>query len=192
MFHKNQKTTDGYRGTCKQCRKEFNKKYWEENKKNINDKRKEKYKDPEVRQKHIERTRKWRKENPEANLSCIKNWREANREQYRELTKRAKKKRRERIKSGTVIWNKKLKDECLNHWGNKCAYCGKDDPETFDHVMPLSKGGSTTPWNYVPCCFRCNCSKSNKMLNEWAEPEIFDAVMEYTTKMKRKHENNDE
>lgn len=50
--------------------------------------------------------------------------------------------------------------------GLVCAYCG-DDPVTFDHVVPRSKGGTDDPENLVPACRPCNASKSDKPLDEW-------------------------
>lgn len=39
-----------------------------------------------------------------------------------------------------------------------CDYCGKDGTE-WDHVIPLSRGGTNEASNKVPCCTRCNTSK---------------------------------
>jgi len=49
-----------------------------------------------------------------------------------------------------------------------CAYCGKPG-RTFEweHVVPLSKGGTHTPDNVVPACFACNRSKGGKLVSEW-------------------------
>lgn len=52
-----------------------------------------------------------------------------------------------------------------------CAYCGKKmsmNPvsrlfATFDHVVPLSKGGKWSEDNIVLACRRCNEKKSNKI-----------------------------
>ena len=43
---------------------------------------------------------------------------------------------------------------------HRCAYCGtKPKKLTQDHVIPLSKGGGTTPDNIVPACLSCNSRK---------------------------------
>jgi len=43
---------------------------------------------------------------------------------------------------------------------NKCVYCGKDFPETMDHIPPKSLFPSPRPNNLitVPCCEQCNKS----------------------------------
>lgn len=52
-------------------------------------------------------------------------------------------------------------------WGNRCAYC--DAPaEHADHVHPLSRGGDDVEANILPACAKCNLTKSDKMLWEWA------------------------
>ncbi|MBR1609540.1 MAG: HNH endonuclease [Kiritimatiellae bacterium] len=43
-----------------------------------------------------------------------------------------------------------------------CHYCGRKVPAselTMDHVVPVARGGTSTPGNVVPCCRACNASK---------------------------------
>lgn len=55
-------------------------------------------------------------------------------------------------------------------WRNKiaegiCFYCKKKFPPeqlTMDHVVPLARGGKSTPGNVVPCCKDCNNKKKYK------------------------------
>ncbi|MFG1414006.1 HNH endonuclease [Xanthobacter sp. VTT E-85241] len=47
-----------------------------------------------------------------------------------------------------------------------CAYCN-GVAETWDHVVPVAKGGTTTPDNILPCCIPCNSSKRDRDLDEW-------------------------
>ena len=52
-------------------------------------------------------------------------------------------------------------------WNEKCTpgicyYCGKKFPPkklTLDHIVPLARGGKTTPGNVVPACLSCNKNK---------------------------------
>ncbi len=44
----------------------------------------------------------------------------------------------------------------------KCHYCEKNFPPeklTMDHIVPLARGGSSTPGNVVPSCNQCNQNK---------------------------------
>ena len=53
----------------------------------------------------------------------------------------------------------------------QCAYCNAPFAEfreaTWDHVIPVTKGGSFGIGNLVPCCGSCNSSKGNKTVMEW-------------------------
>jgi len=45
-----------------------------------------------------------------------------------------------------------------------CQYCGKQPPRkdlTVDHIVPRSRGGSTSWENVVTACQRCNARKGN-------------------------------
>ncbi len=52
-------------------------------------------------------------------------------------------------------------------WQQKCVsglcyYCGKKFPIkelTLDHIVPLARGGTTTPGNVVAACRACNKDK---------------------------------
>ena len=52
---------------------------------------------------------------------------------------------------------------------NACQYCGLVVPSselTLDHVVPRSRGGSSTWENLVACCHPCNRTKGNHLLSE--------------------------
>lgn len=56
-----------------------------------------------------------------------------------------------------------------------CYLCGQDvEPTTrggtrWDHVVPLSRGGTDMAANLRPCCRRCNRLKDAWMLDEFRE-----------------------
>ena len=65
---------------------------------------------------------------------------------------------------------KKVKEAKKSRWWqNKtasglCHYCGKKflfHELTLDHMVPLSRGGRTTPGNVVPACRPCNKAKGS-------------------------------
>lgn len=47
--------------------------------------------------------------------------------------------------------------------GGKCAKCGSREKLEFDHIIPLSKGGSNTARNIELLCEKCNREKSNNI-----------------------------
>lgn len=45
----------------------------------------------------------------------------------------------------------------------RCVHCGSDERLEFDHIIPVSKGGSNTARNIQLLCEFCNRSKSDKI-----------------------------
>jgi hypothetical protein len=50
-----------------------------------------------------------------------------------------------------------------NYTCQKCAKHLRDEEMEFDHIIPVSRGGSTEEHNIRLTCFECNRSKSNKL-----------------------------
>jgi hypothetical protein len=46
----------------------------------------------------------------------------------------------------------------------KCARCGSREKLEYDHIVPISKGGSNTTRNIELLCESCNRSKSNNVV----------------------------
>ena len=44
-----------------------------------------------------------------------------------------------------------------------CQYCGEREDLTFDHLLPRSRGGTTTWINVVAACSGCNLSKGIRL-----------------------------
>lgn len=61
-----------------------------------------------------------------------------------------------------------LRQEVFNRDGYRCTYCGTqvEDPHC-DHVIPYSRGGSTTIDNLTTACRSCNLSKKDRTPEEW-------------------------
>ena len=56
-----------------------------------------------------------------------------------------------------------IKDKVWNRDGGKCVQCGSNENIEFDHIIPFSKGGSSTYRNLQILCEKCNRSKSSKI-----------------------------
>lgn len=65
-----------------------------------------------------------------------------------------------------------------------CYYCGKRNLQrpTIDHVVPVSKGGSSEFFNLVTACYSCNNAKGDLLPTDggtcivkraWQVPEFF-------------------
>ena len=56
--------------------------------------------------------------------------------------------------------------------GMACAYCGEGVEAgakfSLDHVSPHSMGGTNHAENLVTCCIRCNSSRGNRKMEEFA------------------------
>lgn len=57
--------------------------------------------------------------------------------------------------------------------GGKCVYCSSKDNLTIDHVLPRSRGGSTSWNNLVTACKTCNSRKGDFL------PEEIDMFLPY-------------
>jgi len=63
----------------------------------------------------------------------------------------------------------------------ECQYCGSPSELTFDHVVPRSKGGTTTWENVCAACSPCNLKKGNKLpkqANMWPNQKPFMPTIE--------------
>lgn len=62
--------------------------------------------------------------------------------------------------------------------GLACAYCGASLEDgmllTLDHIKPYTNGGSNHESNLVTCCHKCNSSRADRPVAEFAR-----AVAEY-------------
>lgn len=56
----------------------------------------------------------------------------------------------------------------FEEFGGLCAYCGSP-ATTWDHVLPVKRGGETLPWNIVPACSSCNSSKNASDVMDWLQ-----------------------
>lgn len=71
----------------------------------------------------------------------------------------------------------------LVHYGYKCLCCGRTDVKlTADHVIPVSRGGSSNIDNIQPLCGACNSRKQDRAVDyrpdsgprRWIQRKLFD------------------
>jgi 5-methylcytosine-specific restriction endonuclease McrA len=61
--------------------------------------------------------------------------------------------------------------EKLAYYGGKCRYCGiflvQGENLSWDHAIPVSRGGIDMLSNLLPCCRKCNRAKFTKTFFEF-------------------------
>lgn len=147
----------------------------------------------ENRELAIARRTKNYKENCERERQARKKWAAENPEKIRIAMRKQYLKNRERILANNKRWSlanpqasqaystnrraRKLqasgsftKDQFIDlceQYEQLCAYCGKKDKLTVDHIVPLSRGGSNYIENIAPACGKCNARKYTKTGEEF-------------------------
>ena len=160
FFYKDSGCADDCRSLCKTCMNEKHSVWVEENRERRAEYSRKWYEDN--REWHAENCRKWYAANRERMLECMKRYNEANPER-----KRADNHRR-RAAEGS--FTKEEAVALLESQEYKCEYCGADLLETsyhLDHIVPVSKGGTSYIENITAACPPCNLSKGAKDLDEW-------------------------
>lgn len=233
-FHKNSQSKDGYRSYCKKCRQEHRKnnkdkyqqrekeyyqknrekrilkakEYRDNNKTQINNKRRQKYRnDSGYKEKILERNKLWSTKNSSLIKLKNKKYYKEHKEELLNNNRKTYEKNKDKWKETRNIWRKNniekiyslnhsrrvlerglLRDFSSKDWINaieyfdgKCAYCLREDVLTRDHFIPITKGGNHVKNNIVPVCKRCNFSKQDKEFNFWYEQQDF-----YSPKQKSK------
>jgi 5-methylcytosine-specific restriction endonuclease McrA len=137
------------------------------------------------------RSKRWGKENPEKKRAGNARWYQNNKERLKrkakkyysknksECKKRMKayrrahpevdkakhaKRKAQKLGNGGSFTASEWKALCKKHH-NRCLGCGKRRKLTADHVVPVSKGGSSNISNIQPLCGPCNSSKGNKTID---------------------------
>jgi hypothetical protein len=67
---------------------------------------------------------------------------------------------------------KRFRRSILDDWP-ECAYCGRHNPTTLDHVVPRAGGGKHTRTNLIGACGACNLEKSDTPWFGWYRSQIF-------------------
>lgn len=151
----------------------------------------------EYRAKHVDRYKAYQVAYRKANAKSIKRkaaaWYKVNIEQVR-LYNQSRRKRRQawnaqwikkhpevqkaiqarrrskKTKAGGSFSAKQWLNLC-NSYNNKCLCCNKRKRLEADHVIPVTKGGSSDISNIQPLCRSCNARKSTKTIDYRKQPE---------------------
>ena len=78
----------------------------------------------------------------------------------------------------------KRKPGVLHRARNRCEHCGSKNELTVDHIIPLSRGGSSHPSNLQSLCRKCNEEKGS-MTNE--EYKLAKKICRYDNVKKRRN-----
>lgn len=156
-----------YREDNKEHIAEFKKQYREDNKQFIAEKSKQYYTE---NKKHIEEGKKiYREKNREYFTEYFKQYKRNNKEYFR-----LKDQKRRALKCSLPYtltleqWKK-----CVEYFNHSCAYCGKEEKLSQDHLIALSKGGGYEAGNIIPACPYCNSSKGTKEAWDWFSKQLF-------------------
>ncbi len=110
--------------------------------------------------------KRWHERHPGASSKRGKRWSQAHPEESRERS------RRRRLVKAAVPGRhsaKEWKDLC-KRFDNRCVRCGSNAKLTRDHIVPVTREGSTDDIsNIQPCCGACNASKGNRHATDYRQ-----------------------
>lgn len=176
-----------------EVRKAYMKAYREANKERLNERRREtqrlwrlahpekrKAERARYRENHLEeireRYRAWREKNPEKAQAATKDWRERNKERLREYEQNRVRtddrlvQRQRKQKYKAKQWNVLVETVdflvIMERDRGICQICGvpvTEETLSFDHIIPLSKGGPHTEDNIQVAHIECNVRKGSSI-----------------------------
>lgn len=124
---------------------------------------------------------KYRAEHKEKANAYSKRYRQENKEKILDLNRRYLANNREKIrKQGQLSYAKRkanggtfTNDEWFalcNQFGNVCVCCGEQERLTVDHIIPITKGGTSDIGNLQPLCKSCNSRKGDRIIIDYRLP----------------------
>jgi 5-methylcytosine-specific restriction endonuclease McrA len=171
-FYQRARYKNGITSWCKQCHKDKDHVWQQENKQRVKELNHLSY---ERNKEHKNKKAvEWSKANPVKRKKSVETWRANNWERFKSkarawwssnplkpLEYHANRRARALGNGGTFTdkdWN-----EILEKYGHKCLKCGSTDRIQPDHVIPLARGGRNDKSNIQPLCKRCNVRKHAKI-----------------------------
>lgn len=108
-----------------------------------------------------QQTKDWHRANKEQYDAGRRKWRKLNKEQVNKLTQR----RRALIRGNGGSYTSQEWDALCAKYHYLCLCCGKAKPLTPDHIVPVTRGGSSYIDNIQPLCMLCNQRKKDKTID---------------------------
>lgn len=108
-------------------------------------------------------------QNRERYLASALMWSRENPDLRRAIVRRYGAKRWSWVKASEVVITQRALDRLMMHADHRCTYCRVSLAEGYhwDHVIPLSRGGTHSEGNLVPTCPPCNLRKNKMTVMEW-------------------------
>lgn len=172
-YHRNRKSPDGLQDRCKSCAAEANRKYYQKHREQIL----ERQQLPEVKALHRKHSLEWTRRNRQrARIASLRNW-AANKDSFKRRlrawrlanpgkTKAQKQLRRARVMGGGGSFTAQEWQDLCARYNHQCLRCKRTDVKlTADHVLPVSKGGSSNIDNIQPLCLSCNSGKKDRHID---------------------------
>lgn len=162
-YSRNPEKYADYRERYKEREHHYNVRRWKENKEHVSAITRRSY--LKHHDQMIQRARTYRAtQTDKFNESTIR-YRMANPERVKMWRKRSEAKRRAHKLGNGGSFTVQEWIELCKRYNHRCLACGKDEPLTADHVVPLSKGGTSNIDNIQPLCKSCNSRKRDKTID---------------------------
>lgn len=105
--------------------------------------------------------------NPDRAAQLNKYWRQNNPDARKVLEHKRRVLKLSSIPYGYRSLTKEEWQDQVVLFDGKCGYCLRP-ASTMEHILPISKGGSHTIDNVIPCCAECNSKKKDRSMLLWA------------------------
>jgi hypothetical protein len=171
QFQRQANQSDGHKPKCRPCTKAVQSADYLANRDEYSARMREAYRaNPEP---YKARAQRRYREKPEAVKAKIWEWQKRNRVKVNAYHKknrlanpdasRARVRKRYAVRKGakSVKFTVQQLNQKRAYWANQCWVC-KAEPDSWDHVKPLAKGGAHILANLRPICRFCNSSKQAK------------------------------
>ena len=124
---------------------------------------------------NIDKIKEYKKEYRKNNKDYFKAYSKAYRKNNKDYFKAACHKYRTKKVNNGGYYTKEQYNYMLEYFDYKCAYSGKCIKSNLhiDHIIPISKGGTSYIWNLIPSTPSANLSKKNRDMEEWYKEQEY-------------------